>query len=120
MKAPYSFDGNKAYKLRGFIQSCQLIFHNYPENFFSDRKKFLYSASFLTGRAGEWIEPFLSNISNEDPSYLLNNWQLFEIQLFTLFDDPNEVRKTEQELENLRMKESSKVPFYIEDLISLI
>ncbi|MBW0576616.1 hypothetical protein O181_116331, partial [Austropuccinia psidii MF-1] len=28
MKPPDSFDGTKAYKLRGFIQSCQLIFHN--------------------------------------------------------------------------------------------
>ncbi|MBW0582434.1 hypothetical protein O181_122149 [Austropuccinia psidii MF-1] len=106
MKAPYSFDGTKAHKLRGLIQSCQLIFHNDPANFFSDRKKVLYSNSSLTGRAGKWIEPYLSNISNEDPSYLLNNWQLFEIQLFTLFNDPNEVRKADQELDNLRMRES--------------
>ncbi|MBW0523828.1 hypothetical protein O181_063543 [Austropuccinia psidii MF-1] len=42
MKAPYPFDGTQAHKLRGFIQSCQLIFHNDPENFFSDRKKVLY------------------------------------------------------------------------------
>ncbi|MBW0550001.1 hypothetical protein O181_089716 [Austropuccinia psidii MF-1] len=41
MKAPDSFDGTQAHKLRGFIQSCQLIFHNDPENFFSDRKKVL-------------------------------------------------------------------------------
>ncbi|MBW0538354.1 hypothetical protein O181_078069 [Austropuccinia psidii MF-1] len=68
IKAPYSFDGTQAHKLRGFIQSCQLIFHNDPANFFSDRKKVLYSTSFLTGRAGKWIEPYLSNISNEDPS----------------------------------------------------
>ncbi|MBW0559280.1 hypothetical protein O181_098995 [Austropuccinia psidii MF-1] len=39
MKAPDSFDGTQAHKLRGFIQSCQFIFHNYPENLFSDRKK---------------------------------------------------------------------------------
>ncbi|MBW0501715.1 hypothetical protein O181_041430 [Austropuccinia psidii MF-1] len=77
MKAPDSFDGTQANKLRGFIQSCQLIFHNYLANFFSYRKKFLYSTSFLTGRDGKWIEPNLSNMSNEDPSYLLNNWQLF-------------------------------------------
>ncbi|MBW0530409.1 hypothetical protein O181_070124 [Austropuccinia psidii MF-1] len=109
MKAPDSFDGTQAHKLRGFIQSCQLIFHSYPANFFSDRVKVLYSTSFLTGRAGKWIEPYLSNISNEDPSYLLNNWKLFETQLFTLFGDPNEVRKAEQELDNLRMKESSHV-----------
>ncbi|MBW0593516.1 hypothetical protein O181_133231 [Austropuccinia psidii MF-1] len=73
MKAPDSFDGTQAHILRGFIQSCHLIFHNDPANFFSDRKKVLYSTSFLTGRAGKWIEPYLSNISNEDPSYLLNN-----------------------------------------------
>ncbi|MBW0522360.1 hypothetical protein O181_062075 [Austropuccinia psidii MF-1] len=88
-KAPDSFDGTQAHKLRGFSQSCQFIFHNDPQNFFSDRKKLLYSTSFLTGRAGKWIEPYLSNISNEDLSYLLNNWQLFETQLFTLFGDPN-------------------------------
>ncbi|MBW0587733.1 hypothetical protein O181_127448 [Austropuccinia psidii MF-1] len=30
MKAPYSFYGTQAHKPKGFIQSCQLIFHNYP------------------------------------------------------------------------------------------
>ncbi|MBW0463369.1 hypothetical protein O181_003084 [Austropuccinia psidii MF-1] len=120
MKAPDSFDGTQAHKLRGFIQSCQLIFHNDPANFFSDRKKVLYSTSFLTGRAGKWIEPYLSNISNEDPSYLLNNWPLFESKLFTLLGDPNEVRKSEQELDNLRMKESGHVSLYIAYFRSLM
>ncbi|MBW0573646.1 hypothetical protein O181_113361 [Austropuccinia psidii MF-1] len=120
MKEADSFDGTKAYKLRGFIQSCQLIFHNDPAKFFSDRKKVLYSTSFLTGRAGKWIEPYLSNISNEDPSYLLNNWKLFEIQIFTLFGDPNEVRKAEQELENLRIKKSGQASLYIAYFRSLI
>ncbi|MBW0537588.1 hypothetical protein O181_077303 [Austropuccinia psidii MF-1] len=76
MKAPDSFDGTQAHILGGFIQSCQLIYHNDPENVFSDRKKVLYSTSFLPGRAGKCIEPYLSNIFNEDPSCLLNNWQL--------------------------------------------
>ncbi|MBW0574172.1 hypothetical protein O181_113887 [Austropuccinia psidii MF-1] len=53
IRAPESFDGTKDYKLRGFIQSCQLIFHNHPENYFSDRKKVLYSTFFHTGRAGK-------------------------------------------------------------------
>ncbi|MBW0551819.1 hypothetical protein O181_091534 [Austropuccinia psidii MF-1] len=120
MKAPDSVDVTQDHKLRGFIQSCQLIFHNDPANFFSDRKKVLYSPSFLTGRAGNWMEPYLSNISNEDPSYLLNNWKLFETQFFTLFGDPNEVRQAEQELDNLRMKESGHVSFYIADFRSLM
>ncbi|MBW0573453.1 hypothetical protein O181_113168 [Austropuccinia psidii MF-1] len=51
LKAPDSFYGTKAHKLRVFIQSCQLIFHNDPANFFSDRKRVFYSTSFLTGRA---------------------------------------------------------------------
>ncbi|MBW0507800.1 hypothetical protein O181_047515 [Austropuccinia psidii MF-1] len=53
MKASDCLGGTKAHKLRGFIQSCQLFFHNDPANFFSDRKKVLYSNSFLTGRAGK-------------------------------------------------------------------
>ncbi|MBW0489626.1 hypothetical protein O181_029341 [Austropuccinia psidii MF-1] len=46
MKAPDSFDGTQAHKLRRFIQSCQLIFHNDPESLFSDRRKALYSTLF--------------------------------------------------------------------------
>ncbi|MBW0483529.1 hypothetical protein O181_023244 [Austropuccinia psidii MF-1] len=64
MKAPDPFDGTKAHRLREFIQSCQFIFHNDPENLFLDRKEFLYSTSLLTGRSGKWIEPYLSKISN--------------------------------------------------------
>ncbi|MBW0540175.1 hypothetical protein O181_079890 [Austropuccinia psidii MF-1] len=111
IKAPDSFDVTKAYKLRGFIQYCPLNFHNDKANLFSDRKKVLYSTFFLTGRAGEWIEPYHSNISNEDPPYLYNSWQLFGSQLFTLFGDPNEVRKGEKEVGNLRIKESGQVSF---------
>ncbi|MBW0496199.1 hypothetical protein O181_035914 [Austropuccinia psidii MF-1] len=120
MKAPDSFYGTKAYKLKVFIQSFPLILHNDPLNFFSYRKKLLYSTSFLTGRAGKWIEPYLSNIPNEDPSYLLNNWKLFETQLFTLFGDPNEVRKVVQESDNLRMKVIGQVSLYIADFRSLM
>ncbi|MBW0528024.1 hypothetical protein O181_067739 [Austropuccinia psidii MF-1] len=109
MKAHESFYGTKAYKLRGSIQSRKLIFHNDPENFSSDRKKVLYSTYLLTGRAGKWIELYVSNISNKDPYYLLNKWQLFETQLFTLLGDPNEIRKGEQQLDNLRMKERGQV-----------
>ncbi|MBW0467136.1 hypothetical protein O181_006851 [Austropuccinia psidii MF-1] len=78
MKAADSFDGTKSCKLRGFIQSCQLNFHNDPANFF-DRKK-----------------------------------------LFPLFGDPNEVRKDEQELDNLRMKESGQASLYIADFRRLM
>ncbi|MBW0497533.1 hypothetical protein O181_037248 [Austropuccinia psidii MF-1] len=53
MKAPECFDGTQTFKVRSFIQSCQLIFHNNPVNFSQDRKKDLYSTSFLIGRAAK-------------------------------------------------------------------
>ncbi|MBW0527278.1 hypothetical protein O181_066993 [Austropuccinia psidii MF-1] len=49
------FDGTKAHKLRGVIRFCQSIFHNDPEDVFYDRKKVLYSTSFVTGSAVKWI-----------------------------------------------------------------
>ncbi|MBW0532089.1 hypothetical protein O181_071804 [Austropuccinia psidii MF-1] len=119
MKAPQCFDGTQPFKVRSFIQSCQFIFHNDPENFSQDRKKVLYDTSFLIGRAAKWIEPYLSNLTNQDPNYLLNSWNLFKSQLFTLFGDPNEVRKAAAELDSLRMKEGGNVYLYKADFRSL-
>ncbi|MBW0497224.1 hypothetical protein O181_036939 [Austropuccinia psidii MF-1] len=75
MKAPECVYGTQPFKVRTFIQSCQLIFNNDPANLSQDRKKFLYATSFLIGRAAKWIEPYLSNLTNQDPNYLLNSWK---------------------------------------------
>ncbi|MBW0475811.1 hypothetical protein O181_015526 [Austropuccinia psidii MF-1] len=119
MKVPECFYGTRPFKFRSFIQSCQLIFHNDMANFSQDRKKVLNATSFLIGRAAKWIEPYLSNLTNQDPSYLLNSWKLHESQLFTLFGDPNEVRKAEAELDYLQMK-GGHVSLYIADFRSLV
>ncbi|MBW0568660.1 hypothetical protein O181_108375 [Austropuccinia psidii MF-1] len=120
MKALECFDGTQPFKVRSFIQSCQLIFHNEPANFSHYRKKVLYATSFLVGKVAKWIEPYLCNLTNKDSNYLLNSWPLFESQLFTLFGDPNEVRKAEAELDGLRMKEGGHVTLYIADFRSLV
>ncbi|MBW0479569.1 hypothetical protein O181_019284 [Austropuccinia psidii MF-1] len=67
MKVPECFDGTQPFKARSFIQSCQLIFHNDLANFSQDRKKVLYATSFLIFRALKWIEPYLSNLTNQEP-----------------------------------------------------
>ncbi|MBW0507594.1 hypothetical protein O181_047309 [Austropuccinia psidii MF-1] len=87
MTAPECCDETQRFKFRSFIQSCQLIFHNDLEDFSQDRKKVLYATSFLIGRAAKWIEPYLSNLTNQDSNYLLNSWNFFESQLFTLFGE---------------------------------
>ncbi|MBW0577793.1 hypothetical protein O181_117508 [Austropuccinia psidii MF-1] len=99
------FDRTQPFKVRSFIQSCQLILHNDPANISQYRKKVLYATSFLIGRFAKWIETYLSNLTNQDSNYLLNSWRLFESQLFTLFGDPNEAIKAEAGLDSLRMKE---------------
>ncbi|MBW0479859.1 hypothetical protein O181_019574 [Austropuccinia psidii MF-1] len=73
MKEPECFEGTQPFKVRSFIQSCQLIFHSDPEDFSQDRKKALYATSFLIGRAAKWIEPYISNLTNYDPSYLFKS-----------------------------------------------
>ncbi|MBW0473242.1 hypothetical protein O181_012957 [Austropuccinia psidii MF-1] len=77
INAPACFDLTQPFKVRSFIQSCQLIFHNDLENFSQERKKVLYATPFPIGSAGKWIELYLSNINNQDPRYLLNSWKLF-------------------------------------------
>ncbi|KAI9629667.1 hypothetical protein KEM48_012731 [Puccinia striiformis f. sp. tritici PST-130] len=57
--------------------------------------------------------------NSKKPDCILNNWDKFEQQLFTLFGDPNEVRDAEYELNNLQMKESSKVSAYIAQFCTL-
>ncbi|MBW0553313.1 hypothetical protein O181_093028 [Austropuccinia psidii MF-1] len=120
MKEPECFDGTQPFKVRSFIQSCQLIFHNDLANFSQDIKKVLYATSFLIFRAAKWIEPHLSNLTNQDSNYLLNSWNIFECQLFTLFGDPNEVRKANTELDSLVMKEGGHVSLYIANFMSLV
>ncbi|MBW0516846.1 hypothetical protein O181_056561 [Austropuccinia psidii MF-1] len=112
LKVPDIFDGTQPFKVISFIHSCQLIFHNYQENFSEDLKKVIYATSFLIERAENWIEPYLSNVTNKDSSYFLDNWALFW--------DPNEVRKAEAELYGLIMKGGFHVSLYIAFLRTLL
>ncbi|MBW0543249.1 hypothetical protein O181_082964 [Austropuccinia psidii MF-1] len=96
MKAPECFDGTQPFKEDGSL--CHF---------------------FLIGRAVKLIEPYLSDLTNQDSIYLLNSWKLFESQLFTLFGYLNEVRKAEAELYSLRMKEGGHVSLYIANFRSL-
>ncbi|MBW0587348.1 hypothetical protein O181_127063 [Austropuccinia psidii MF-1] len=123
MKEPECFYGTEPSKVRSCIQYCQLIFHNNQANVSKDWKKALCSTLFLIFRAAKWIETYLSNLTNQDPAYLLNDWESFESQLFTLFADTNEVRKADEEFESLRVKKCTHLLLYIADfkiLVSII
>ncbi|MBW0472765.1 hypothetical protein O181_012480 [Austropuccinia psidii MF-1] len=113
MMVPECYDGTQTFKVRRFIQSCQFIFLNHPANFYQDRKKVLYATSYLIGRDEKWIKTSFSNLTNQDPNYLLSSCTLFESKLFNLFGDPKEVRKAEAKFYSLTMKDGCLVLFYI-------
>ncbi|MBW0495524.1 hypothetical protein O181_035239 [Austropuccinia psidii MF-1] len=120
------FEGRRMLLLDSTLQSQKLYsvlsinFSSQSGNFSQDRKKFLYSTLFLIGRDSRWIEPYLSNLTNQEPCYLLNSWNFFESHLFILFEDLNEVRKFEAELDFLRIKEGVHVSLYIADFRSSV
>ncbi|MBW0560782.1 hypothetical protein O181_100497 [Austropuccinia psidii MF-1] len=118
--SPYYFYGSQSFKVGSFIDSFQLVFCNYQENISEHKKNVLYATAFLTGTAVKWIEPYVFNFTNQDPTQLLNNGALFKSQLFTLFGDPNEVRKAEVKLGGLRMKVGGHFSLCIADLRILV
>ncbi|MBW0568111.1 hypothetical protein O181_107826 [Austropuccinia psidii MF-1] len=75
IKAPDCFDGTKAYKFRGFIQSCQLIFHNNPANFSSYRKKEILTSVRQSQDERKW-SGFLVNRRLQKLNF--KNWRLGE------------------------------------------
>ncbi|KNZ51559.1 uncharacterized protein VP01_3904g1, partial [Puccinia sorghi] len=46
--------------------------------------------SFWNYHTTQWFEPYLDLLENQSPSCLINNWDRFKQQFFTLFGDPNE------------------------------
>ncbi|MBW0470775.1 hypothetical protein O181_010490 [Austropuccinia psidii MF-1] len=91
MKAPDLFYGTQPFEVRSFIQYFLLIFHNFKIDFSKDRNKALYGTSFLAGRAEKLIDSYLSTLTNQEPTYLLNDWVKLKSKLFTLLGDPNKV-----------------------------
>ena len=91
MKKPDTYDGASPAKLRVFLQQCKLIFSNDPCTFPNDRAKTIYASSYLTGKAFDWIQPYLEVLENLAPDFLMNSWSTFEAQIVTLFGDPNEL-----------------------------
>ncbi|KNZ51167.1 uncharacterized protein VP01_4060g2 [Puccinia sorghi] len=84
-----------------------------PDKFDDDCKKFLYAALYLGGRDSQWFEQYLDLLENQSPSCLINNWDQFKQQFFTLFGDPNEVPNAEFDLNSLSIKDNGKAWTYI-------
>lgn len=110
-KAPEPFSGDKAHELRHFVQSCKVNFLCYPHHFTSERRKVLYAASFLTGIASDWFDPYLDD--SGPSNVLLDSWTNFEDALRTMFGDSNIQATAEYRLDALKMNDRDKISTYI-------
>jgi hypothetical protein len=108
-RSPDKFDGSDRNKLRQFLAQCRVVFLNHERRFASERARILYAASYLTGVAADWFEPFTLDLNNP----VINSWATFESRLQSLFGDPDEVATAEYKLEVLRMREGDHVSNYI-------
>ncbi|KAI9611096.1 hypothetical protein H4Q26_008945 [Puccinia striiformis f. sp. tritici PST-130] len=105
MKKPDSFDGSSPAKLRNYLQQCKLIFRNDIDSFSSDLKKTLYVAAFLTGKAFEWVQPYLEGLPTRVLDLLAQNTEVFDtlselIEATLKIDTQHHERQKEKKREN--------------------
>ena len=98
-KLPETFHGQKS-KLREFITQCKLYWVFNADKFATDVERTLWAASFLRGKAFDWIEPHLNDamdnvvppelVDSNAEDYtrkLFNTWDGFEEGIIQIFGD---------------------------------
>lgn len=100
---PEQFSG-KRQDLPKFFSKLELVFRSAPLRFGDDSTKITYAASFLTGTAFSWLQPYLD--AKPTPA-LLTNYHTFTEQLKSAFGDPNQQLTAEKQLFVLKQKSSA-------------
>ncbi|KAG6327382.1 hypothetical protein ID866_11707 [Astraeus odoratus] len=115
---PDTFDSTDPKKLHEFLVQCELNFHDRPQAFHLDLQKVSFALSFLKGIALAWFEPDLLNtIPGAEPAWA-NNYSEFIIELTTNFSPHDPVSNAEHQLDNLSMKDGSRINKYIHHLFA--
>ncbi|KAG6327115.1 hypothetical protein ID866_11974, partial [Astraeus odoratus] len=110
---PDTFDGTDPKKLREFLVQCELNFHDRPQAFHLDSRKVGFALSFLKGIALAWFEPDLLNaIPGAEPAWA-DDYSEFVIELTTNFGPHDPVSNAKHQLDNLSMKDGSRINKYI-------
>src|SRR3984885_4076910 len=110
VREPDTFDGADPQKLRDFLISCNLHFHDRPHVFSSDEKKILFILSYLKGAAINWFEPGLMDPTNS--THWMWDFPIFINELEANFGPHNPVGDAEKALNELSMKENSRIVKY--------
>lgn len=112
---PAAYDGTPG-GLRGYLAQVRAYHSFHMSSFQNDLQRIVHAASFLKGRALAWFEPYLSEASEngwllsqckEETKQIFGSYAGYESALKSLFQDPDEKRQAERELETLNQKASA-------------
>lgn len=114
---PAPYDGTHG-GLKGYLAQVRAYHSFHMGSFQNDLQRIVHAASFLKGRALAWFEPYLSEASEHgwmlsqcktETQKIFGTYAGYEEALKSLFQDPDEKRQAERELENLKQKASASV-----------
>ncbi|KIK15996.1 hypothetical protein PISMIDRAFT_16095 [Pisolithus microcarpus 441] len=114
VREPDTFDGSDPKKLREFLVQCELNFQDHLKAFRTSRAKVTFAQSYLKGMALAWFELDLLNPDDYFNCPLwMDDYREFLHKLTTNFGPHDAVADAVQNLENLSMKDSSRIPKYV-------
>ena len=101
------FNSSNEWKLCGFLLQLKLNFQAKKKAFQSNSYKVTYALSFLKGTALNYLEPYLIDNPDQEPTWL-NNYDEFIEELMINFGPYSQVANAEVELKQLVMKANHK------------
>ncbi|KAF8629583.1 hypothetical protein AX17_005619 [Amanita inopinata Kibby_2008] len=108
---PDTFDSASPQKLREFLVSCNLVFHDRPDAFEDDSRRIRFIISYLKGAALDWFEPALMDPS--ESAHWMWDFEAFILELEDNFSLHNPAGDAETALTNLSMKDSHHITKYV-------
>ena len=107
------FAGEKQ-KIKGFLTQMKMKILHEGTKLSQPSDQVAYAGLFLTGRALEWFEPYLTDIqanglatTNLEARYMFSSWEGFASRLTQMYGDPESVATAEGKLYVLTQKGSA-------------
>jgi hypothetical protein len=96
---PEVYNGERGQKALTFINHCEMIFNNAPNQFVFNVTRVQYVASYTSDGARSWIKPI---IQAAPPHALMANWATFRTAFEGIFATHDQAERAARDLNRLR------------------
>jgi hypothetical protein len=107
------FAGEKS-RLKGFLAQMSFKIQQEGAKLATPMDRVVYAGLFLSGRALEWFEPYLTEMqknglstTNPEVKYMFASWEGFSTRLTQMFGDPEAETTAERKLQNITQRTSA-------------